>query len=191
MKNLIVIALAFVFAVPVMAQKKKKDEEVQIEVPALPYCEETSLISYTGVEQATGTSVELYAKALAWMKSYYKNPSEVIRTKDEASGKLEGKARFRIWDEAPDGSTKTQAGNVEYDIYIMCKDGRYKYEVTKIGQKQATFFPAEKWDTANKAEYKRNYASYLVQVDTEMQTLVKSLKEAMGASGSSGGGDDW
>ena len=181
MKNIVLIALAFVLAVPSMAQKKKKNEEVKIETPAFNYDAKTKLISYGSVIETEGTTAELYAKALSWMKSYYKNPTDVIRTKDAEGGKLEGKARFRIWDQKEGTGTKTAAGSVEYNISIICKDGRYKYTITKIGKKQSTFYPAEKWDVANKAEYKRMYASYLVQLDEEINKIVESLNKAMTA----------
>jgi hypothetical protein len=182
MRKFVLIVLVCVFAVPGIAQKKKKPEEVKIEVPALPYDAKTNLIAYDKVLETKGTTAELYAKGLAWMKDYYKNPTDVIRVKDAEGGKLEGKARFRIWDEKEGTGTKTLAGMVEYDISIMCREGRYKYTVTKIGKKQSTFFPIEKWDEANKAEYTRMFASYLVQIDEEMTKLVESLNTAMTAS---------
>ncbi|MBL4652172.1 MAG: DUF4468 domain-containing protein [Flavobacteriales bacterium] len=181
MKNILLIALALVVAVPAIAQKKKKKEEVKIETPAFNYDEKTNLISYNNVVETKGTTAELYAKSLSWMKSYYKNPIDVIRTKDAEGGKLEGKARFRIWDEKEGTGTKTAAGSIEYNITIICKDGRYKYTVTKIGKKQSTFYPAEKWDTANKAEYKRMYASYLVQLDAEINKIIESMNSAITA----------
>ncbi|MBL4624997.1 MAG: DUF4468 domain-containing protein [Flavobacteriales bacterium] len=104
-----------------------------------------------------------------------------MRVKDAEGGKLEGKARFRIWDQKEGTGTKTQAGMVEYDISITCRDGRYKYTITKIGKKKSTFYPAEKWDEANKAEYKRMYASYLVQMHEELTKVVEGLNKAMTA----------
>ena len=190
MKRFVLIALAFVFAVPLMAQKKKKNEEVKIEVPPLNYDSKTNLISYNAVVETKGTTIELYDKALAWMKSYYKNPADVIRTKDAEGGKLIGKARFRIWDQKEGTGTKTQAGMIEYDISISCKDGRYRHAITNIGKKQQTFYPAEKWDTANKLEYKRMYASYLVQMDKEMNKILDSLTKAM-ASGEEPKEEGW
>mgnify|MGYP000897779396 FL=1 len=190
MKRFVLIALAFVFAVPLMAQKKKKNEEVKIEVPPLNYDSKTNLISYSGVVETKGTTTELYGKALVWMKSYYKNPADVIRTKDAEGGKLIGKARFRIWDQKEGTGTKTQAGMIEYDISISCKDVRYRYVITNIGKKQQTFYPAEKWDAANKLEYKRMYASYLVQIDEELNKLVESLNASM-TTGAESKEEEW
>ena len=187
MKNVLLVALVLVMSVSVFAQKRKKNEEVKIEVPALNYDSKTNLISYDGVVEATGKTAQLYGKALAWMKSYYKNPSDVIRTKDAEGGTLIGKARFRIWDQKEGTGTKTQAGMIEYDISILCKAGRYRYVITNIDKKQQTFHPAEKWDAANKLEYKRMYASYLVQMDEELTKLVQSLNAAM----KTGGGEEW
>ncbi|MBL4624998.1 MAG: hypothetical protein JKY42_07655 [Flavobacteriales bacterium] len=70
MRNIVLIALTLVMAFPVMAQKKKKNEEVKIEAPAFHYDSKTQLISYDGVVETKGTTAELYAKAIAWMKSY-------------------------------------------------------------------------------------------------------------------------
>ncbi len=182
MRNLILIVFAFALSVSAFGQKKKRKEEVKIETPSFSYDEASKLITYGGVNSVTGSSGELYAKGLAWMKSYYKNPTDVIRVKDMEAGKLQGRGRFRIWDQKEGTGSKTLAGLVEYEITILSKEGKYKYEITKIGKKAQTFYPAEKWEAENKAAYKRMYASYLVQVDEELRKVEDSLINYMSAT---------
>lgn len=176
------IVFACLLTVSVVGQKKKRQDEVKIETPAFTYDESTKLITYGGVNSVSGSSSDLYTRGLAWMKSYYKNPTDVIRLKDAEAGKLQGRGRFRIWDQKEGTGSKTLAGLVEYEITILTKDGKYKYEITKIGKKAQTFYPAEKWDAENNASYKRMYASYLVQVDQELRKVEESLKKHMSAT---------
>ena len=88
------------------------------------------------VLEAEGTSSELYQKAINWVNETYKNPEEVIKGKVEGDYlRLEGFT-----------SNLLQANiigtiyyyDVRYTIQLNFKDGRFKYEITKIEQ----YFPS-------------------------------------------------
>src|SRR5256885_832704 len=63
----------------------------------LPTDPETKLITYTEVVNVAGVSKdELYKRAMAWFKKYYKNPADVIREKDSVNSVISGVHRFKI-----------------------------------------------------------------------------------------------
>src|SRR6187399_1301527 len=109
----ILISLALVFALTsnVDAQKSKAPSAI----PQLPTDSLTGLYSYSKVNQEQGvTKDQLYSRAFSWANSFYKNPGDVIREKDPATGKLVIKARFRISNEPDKKGTVTAAGDVMY-----------------------------------------------------------------------------
>lgn len=190
MKHLLIATLISLFALNFSSFAQKNKKEPIIAVPEFNYDNASNLISYSEVVNCKGTTKEIYSRALKWMKTYYKNPTDVIKEQNMDAGMLLGKARFRIWDINAKTQQKTQAGLIQYEIVIRCKDGRYKFDITKIGHKLKTFFPAEKWDTENKKAYSRTYSSYLLQMDTEIKAIIESLKSSM-AKAPEKTNDDW
>ncbi len=149
--------------------------------PRMPVDEATNLITYTDVVDEPGmTKDTIYSRALRWFKTFYKNPVDAIKNADAAAYKIEGGYRFTI--KRPDPGSKKEpapmvdAGVVNYKINIMCKDSKFKYEITSMSWKQASYYPIERWmDTAAK-NYDPNFALYLKQTDEYVKDLIKSLE---------------
>lgn len=165
-----------------MAQKKKSREQEVIQIPEFPLDEGTGLITYSEVVQVSGTAAELYKKGLKWFNTFYKNPSAVIKSRDEAQAKISGKPKFRIYIDDPNAGVRSNAGTVMYNITLQCKDGRYKYDISKLIWVRSSPFPVEKWIAENKKKYNYAYANYLVQTDQYMKDLIAKLKQHMAAT---------
>lgn len=148
--------------------------------PPMPVDSITHKITYEGVVEVNGAKADLlYRRALAWFKAHYPNPTEVIRENDSLKFKIVGKPRFKIYNPADKNGTKTDAGLVQYDITVACRDGRYRYEVSEFNWKQISYYAAEKWMDTKDQYYSSAMADYLMQLDSYSKDLVKSLNDAM------------
>jgi hypothetical protein len=58
----------------------------------------------------------------------------------------------------------------------MCKDGKFKYEVTSMSWKQTSYYPIERWMDTEAKSYDPNFALYLQQTDEFVKTMIKSLE---------------
>ncbi len=174
MKNIIptlVLSLIINFSF----SQKKGEEKVQ--APKMPVDKETNLITYTGIIETSGTAGELYKRGWNWFNTNYKNPTEVIREKEEGK-KISGKARFTIYSNDKEG-TQLNDGLVMYDITLQFKDGKCKYEITKINWKKPSYYGIEKWVEENNKMYNSVLSSYLVQTDEYFRDLIAKLKKAI------------
>jgi hypothetical protein len=158
--------------------------QAQVAAPKMPVDEITQLITYTDVVEEKGLNKDtLYNRALRWFKSFYKNPTDAIKKADAEARTIEGGYRFQI--QKPDPASKKQpapmvnAGLVNYKISVMCKDGRFKYEIKNISWQQASVYPIEKWMDAKAAGYDPVFAVYLKQVDDYMKELIQSLERTI------------
>ena len=176
---LLVLSLSFSVSYA-QKNKRKKGEEIKIEVPEVPR-DASQKVVYSGGGTCTGPSSELHTKALSWFRGFYRNPSDVVRQKDPETGKVEGKARFKIKDENAETGVITQAGLVMYEIVVEIKGGNFTYEISNINWKKSTPFPVERWIDENAKEYNKNYATYIVQMDEYMNDLIKKLSVHMGS----------
>lgn len=159
--------------------------------PKLPVDEKTGLITYSKVNELKGkTAKELYNLALAWAESYFKNPYDVIRERDSLNGKLLCKARFKIMNPQDKKGISTDAGNVMYSLKLQFKEGRYRYELTEINWKQASYYPCERWLDRSAPSFAPAFDYYLQQTDQTANAILKSLEKAMSAP-SAGGDSDW
>lgn len=146
----------------------------------LPIDNITKLITYTEVVPLKSLSAKtMYKRALEWFNTYYKNPSDVIRENDSTKGKIVGKSRFKIYNAADKSGLRTDAGLIMYTINVSIREGRYKYEVTELNQKAASYMPLERWLDTSSRTYTTAYIGYLEQVDTQIREAIESLKEAM------------
>lgn len=157
----------------------QKNKQAPIEVPQMPLSEETKLVSYSGVIDAKAPKDELYKRGMNFFNSNYKNTADVLKKQDEAGGEIEGVARFKIRNPPNKDGIETDAGLVSYTINLKLKDGKYKYEITKINWKQASYYGIEKWMDKTSPSYKQNYDYYLVQADQQIKELVASLNNLM------------
>ncbi len=140
----------------------------------------TNKITYEGVAEVKGVSAdELYSRFYSWFKTFYKNPTEVIRENDSTIHKIIGKPRFRISNPPDKQGNKTDAGIAQYTITVLAKDGRFKYELTDFSWKVISIFPAEKWLDTKSQSYVPAYNDYLQQLDKTALDVISSLKKAV------------
>src|ERR1017187_1320653 len=148
-------------------------------VPVMPVDNETKLISYTAVKEIKGVSAsELYKRAYKWVNTFYKNPTDVIRSADSVEGKIVGKARFMIYSDLK-AQPKIDGGLVWYTIRISAREGRYKYEITSLNWKQNSYYAIERWQDTKSPSYMKVYDSYLIQVNDYVNDAISKLNAAM------------
>jgi len=158
------------------AQKRKAPI---IEIPEFIIDGETKKVIYQEVVEQKGSKDVLYDKALAWATKHYKNPTNVLREKDKLNGKIKAKARFYIYYTDPKKGTKTRTHTIEYLFTIQIKKNRYRYVITDIIYKTTSYQGIEQWIDANNKQYDYAMASYLVQIDEEINKLTDLFKSAI------------
>jgi hypothetical protein len=146
--------------------------------PQLPIDPDSKLIMYREVVTQEGVKDILYDRGASWFSSFYKSPTSVLKIQDKVNGKIEGSGRFLIYF-TDDQQTVRQAGTIVYEIRLELKDNKYRYTLTDFNLKSASRFPLEKWLNKNDPAYNPQWDSYLYQVDTTVQSLVRNLKEGM------------
>ncbi len=167
------------------AQKKP-----EVTKPDMPIDEETKIVSYKGVVELGGvTKDELFTRAQNFYKANYKNYSQVIQTADAEAGKIEGKAQFPTQKTLKNG-VKAQADMVKYSINIMLKDGKYKYEITKINIQAPSYKPIESYFSETDPLRDEHWET-LTQADDFFNTLVGLIKESMEKPSTSVKKEDW
>lgn len=159
-KNLITIVIAAIISFAGFAQSVPVNGDGKIE--------------YQEVVDETGTPAEFFIRAVSWINSYYTNPFDVTKTRDESSGIIKGLHRFRVEKTLEDGQ-KVDAGTVQYEFKLEFKDDRYRYTLSDFVLRQNSAIPVEKWLNASDSESK----SYLKQLDNFAQEWINSLKEGM------------
>ena len=112
----------------------------------------------------------------------------MIREKDSVNMKISGIHRFKITKEVK--GVKNDAGMVQYTINVAAKDGKYRYEVTKINWKQTSYYGIEKWMDKSAASYDPQYESFLAQTDQFVKGLIENLKKGMADTGAKKS-EDW
>ena len=159
---------------------------------AMPVDAITKLITYTDkVELPIMDKGKIYDRALEWCNTYYKNPADVIREKDVASGIILCKARFKIYKmPAKKGDIQTDGGVVQYTLKIEMKTGRYSYTLTVINWKQVAYYAIERWMEKNAPSYSKDYADYLQQTNIEWKKIIAELVTAMNTEDTTKK-DDW
>jgi hypothetical protein len=104
------------------------------------------------VFELEGTATELYNKAINWVNVTYKNPEEVIKGKvDSDYLRLEG-----FTSNLTKSSTlgMTSYYDVRYTVKLNFKDGRFKYEITKMEYNQPDYGGWFSMMANNEVEYK-------------------------------------
>ena len=132
MKKIIALIAFVMVGVLAFAQNKKGPE---IPYPDVPIDEQTNLVTYKEVvQQPNATPQELYDRAMNWVKSYYKNTAEVIKSSDRDKGVIQLRSSVRIYVVKEDGS-KVFKNIVYYNMKIECRPGRYRYTITDFNEK--------------------------------------------------------
>ena len=167
-KKLFSLAVIFLFPAMVFAQKNKPT------APVLPMDNETNMISYTGVVDATGvTAKELYKRAIVWVKEFYPIPSSVLQTQDSTNMKIVCKGKFDS--KKTKGGQQVAGDRIMYTLTIQFKEGKYKYEITKVLVQSSTSIPCEKYFDENDPLAEEHFNT-LTQVDENLTNVANSLK---------------
>ena len=80
------------------------------------------------------TAKMLYTNAKIWFTTVYKDPREVLLLDDNENFILIGRGAIK-YDSKIFIGFKAREGWITYDVKIMCKDGKYKYEFTNFYHK--------------------------------------------------------
>ncbi|MCQ2279242.1 MAG: DUF4468 domain-containing protein [Bacteroidales bacterium] len=175
MKRLSLFVLFISVAMLGFAQKKNTTAPV---APDMPIDDETQLITYKEVIQENGTAKELYARALNWAKSFYHNPSEVIKEQDDKNFVIKMRGSVRIYSHLKDGSKITK-NVVYYNFTLQCREGRYRYTITDFNEKATAACPIEKWLNPEDTKWDPECYLNLQEVDEQIQALLSSLVDGM------------
>lgn len=174
-KTLCIITLCLV-TVCCFGQKKDSD---RFPYPNVPIDETTGLVTYKEViQQENATPQELFDRALAWAKKYYKTTGEVIKVSDREKGLLQLRSSVRIYVVKDDG-TKIMKNIVYYNMKIECRPGRYRYTITDFNEKATAAAPIEVWLNTEKPTWEIGQYGYLNQIDEQILSLIESLEEGM------------
>lgn len=175
-KNVIICLL---LAVCSMSFAQKKDN--MVEVYPMPVNEQNRQITYQNVvSMKDAKPSELYDRAYAWAQNFFKNPTKVIRTSDKENGLIVCNSNLKIHTPTKDGKSEVMAGIVNFELRIEARDGRYRYTITNFVCKNGNVTQAcEQWLDKSKAEWTPVRNGHLKEVDTYIQTLVKSLEKGM------------
>jgi hypothetical protein len=151
-------------------------EKTQAEIPV---DEATGLITYKEVVNEPGSQDTLFNRCSTWLHTFYANPWEATKVRDQATGLIKIQHQFFIYD-YDDKGNKKEAGLIQYNAKIEFKENRYRYVIDNFILKQAARYPIEKWLKTDAPDYNPKWAGYLAQVDSFVRDqLIKSLKEKM------------
>lgn len=158
-------------------------------VPGFPIDESSQKIVFSEVIQTEGDAAQLYSKAINWIEQFYVNPSAVIREKNEQEKKIHIVEPIKLM-ELPDKDGKEIRSNtrIKYNLYFYFKDGRFKFEITDIHLKAASYQPIEPWLENENQTDRQNYL--LIQTYEYLEKLITDMKAFMQSSAGDEA-DDW
>lgn len=173
MKKISLFLLFVVATTLCFAQKNKLPEE-----PALPIDENTKLVTYKDVVKEPGTPQELYDRAMVWVKNFYKNTAEVIKSSDRDKAVIEMRSSVRIYGKQKDGTPHFR-NIVYYNFKLECRDGRYRYTITDFNEKATAAAPIEVWFDTKNPKWEPAHYEYLNQIDEQIRAVIENLEDGM------------
>ncbi|MBW6460929.1 MAG: DUF4468 domain-containing protein [Bacteroidales bacterium] len=139
----------------------------------------TSLITYQEVVEEKGSKDELFNRCSSWLHTFYANPWEATKVRDQATGLIRIQHQFRIYDYDENGNRK-EAGMILYSAKIEFKEDRYRYVVDNFLLRQVSRYPIEKWLDKSQPDYDEKWQLYLDQINAFVtDELIRSLKDKM------------
>ncbi len=172
-----ILCIASICLVSMSAFSQKKGEMPKVQIPTFQYNDQKE-VAYVEVVAVTASQADLYLRLQKWFNSYYKNPNEVIKEKKE-NDVIVGKGKYRLNDVNAETGSKTPGGILNYNITVSVKEGKYRYEITKVSHQQSSYYGIENWIKENTEGYRFQSANYLVQADEELKNVIKDLKKVM------------
>lgn len=163
----------FLFAI--VASINVYSQKSTIETPYFPVDEETKLVTYTDVIQVPGVLKDsLYDVAMAWMKIFYKSPSQVIKSQSKEEGTIDIRHQFYLT--RKDKNTEVKAGLINYYLTLQFRDGRFKYTITKLNLDGNSYYGIENWINDEQFKKDETTQAYLIQIDKFMMDLIASME---------------
>lgn len=134
---------------------------------------------YSDVLNVSGAAADvLFTRTTEWINEHFVNPTGVLQSADETSKTIEGKSRFRLNTLDKKGNQMTGGGFVAYQFRIMCKDGRYKYEIERIRWEKPSYYDVTQWLDKSQVGYDEAiYSFYIQQTIEHLEALVDSMNE--------------
>jgi hypothetical protein len=169
MKKLVLTTLMFTFYLFGFSQQK----------PNIPIDTETNLITWQAVINENGTKNELYNRGMEWVNSQYKNPQSVTKVRDPENGKIVISHGIRLYDTDEEGNQIVSPTQVNYILRLEFKENRYRYSFTDFTMKATSKYNLERWLDPKDATYTPKWNYYLLQVESSIDEIIKSLKEGM------------
>lgn len=163
------------------------------QTPSLPLL--NGKIIYTEVIPIEGKNQgELHILAREWFAKSYNSANNVIQMDDKESGKIIGKPLMGVYHKG--FGQDHPSGDIHYTISINTKDGRYKYEVTEFyhtgnGVGVPAMGACENLINPKKKRFVKTFDYYLLQMDTNVNSLIASLKTAMASETTTTTNEDW
>lgn len=173
MKKISLFLLLAMLSTMAFAQKNKSLEE-----PALPIDENTKLVTYQDVVNEPGTPQELYDRAMLWVKAFYKNTNEVIKSSDRDAAVIQMRSSVRIYGTQKDGTPHFR-NIVYYNFKLECRNNRYRYTITDFNEKATSAAPIEVWFDTKNPHWEPAHYGYLNQIDEQIKAVIASLEEGM------------
>ncbi len=167
------IALLFALGIIVSTGLVAQDSNTVV-----PIDNETKKITYKEVVTAKGTADELYVRGIAWINSFYTNPTDVTKIRNREDGLIEGIARFKIT-YIDEEERERPAGLISYAIKLEFKEGRYRYTITDFNYKQTSRFAVEKWLNKNAPAYNPQWDENVKQIAAYTKSVIDDLKAGM------------
>ncbi len=147
--------------------------------PVMPVSAITGLITYDEVVQQEGTKDDLFNRCSSWLHTFYPNPWEATKVRDQATGLIKIQHQFRVYD-TDEAGNKKEAGMILYSMKIEFRENRYRYVVDNFILKQVSKYPVENWLDKSRGDYSEKSMDYLSQINTFVtDELIRSLKEKM------------
>ena len=144
-----------------------------------PVDQVTGLITYQEVVEEKGSKDELFNRCSSWLHTFYANPWEATKVRDQATGLIRIQHQFRIYDYDEDGNRK-ETGMILYTANIEFKEDRYRYTIDNFLLRQVSRYPIEKWLDKSQPGYDEKWQLYLDQINAFVtDELIRSLKENM------------
>ena len=161
------------------------------------YCQ-TPLLFSEIVEVSGATKDELFIRGREWFNENFKSAKEVLQIADKESGELSGKGIMTVDYVLKYMGTHTYKNNVNFQMSIWVKEGKYKYEmtdfVTSSSDKTYSFGLITSSDETNVkipmySEKKINEMYLSVKQNTviKAQSLIEDLKIKMSKNSKSSG----
>ena len=136
-----IVVMLLLINLTTYAQKKKKGEE-QLTVPTFPM--KDGKVVYSEVVNQNGVAIaEQYKRCLGWFNSFYKNPTNVIK-ENVVDQKIKGRAKFNLYLEDAKTGEKSRAGLMGYTIEVAFKEGKYKYDITRVNKKDSPILESKR-----------------------------------------------